>query len=106
MRHKQIAARLRLALEQEAARHELSAGAWPQIERQAPLKIVAPGRDGPCSALPAAGHGALPVARGFQSRSRPSASRGSACHRWPHLPEPGNHEVVTGYGACGFTASA
>ena len=34
MRHEQITARLRLALEQEAARHELSAGAWPQIERR------------------------------------------------------------------------
>ena len=32
MEHDQIAARLRLALEREAARHELSPGAWPQIE--------------------------------------------------------------------------
>jgi streptogramin lyase len=34
MEHEQIAARLRLALERAAARHELSAGAWPQIERR------------------------------------------------------------------------
>ena len=32
MEHDQIAGRLRLALEREAARHELSPGAWPQIE--------------------------------------------------------------------------
>ena len=32
MEHEQIAARLRLALEHEAARHELSAGAWPQLQ--------------------------------------------------------------------------
>lgn len=34
MEHDQIAARLRLALDREAARHELSPGAWPQIERR------------------------------------------------------------------------
>ena len=34
MEHDQIAARLRLALEREAAKHELSPGAWPQIERR------------------------------------------------------------------------
>ncbi len=34
MEHDQIAARLRLALEREAARHEISPGAWPQIERR------------------------------------------------------------------------
>lgn len=34
MEHDQIAARLRLALEREATRHELSPGAWPQIERR------------------------------------------------------------------------
>jgi streptogramin lyase len=34
MEHDQIAARLRLALEREAAGHELSPGAWPQIERR------------------------------------------------------------------------
>lgn len=34
MEHDQIATRLRLALEREAARHELSPGAWPQIERR------------------------------------------------------------------------
>ncbi|HEX2322434.1 MAG TPA: hypothetical protein VHJ18_25925 [Streptosporangiaceae bacterium] len=32
MEQDQIAARLRLALEREAARHQLSPGAWPQIE--------------------------------------------------------------------------
>jgi streptogramin lyase len=32
MEHDQIAARLRLALEREAARHELAPGTWPQIE--------------------------------------------------------------------------
>jgi streptogramin lyase len=32
MEHDQIAARLRLALEREAAKHELSPGAWPRIE--------------------------------------------------------------------------
>jgi streptogramin lyase len=34
MEHDQIAARLRLALEREAAKHELSPDAWPQIERR------------------------------------------------------------------------
>jgi streptogramin lyase len=34
MEHDQIATRLRLALEREAARHEISPGAWPQIERR------------------------------------------------------------------------
>lgn len=34
MEHDQIAARLRLALERETAKHEMSAGAWLQIERR------------------------------------------------------------------------
>ena len=34
MEHDQIAASLRLALSREAARHEISAGAWSQIERR------------------------------------------------------------------------
>ncbi|HEY1344538.1 MAG TPA: hypothetical protein VGF54_06125 [Streptosporangiaceae bacterium] len=34
MEHDQIATRLRLALEREAARHELSPDGWPQIERR------------------------------------------------------------------------
>jgi DNA-binding beta-propeller fold protein YncE len=34
MEHDQIAASLRLALDREAARHEISAGAWSQIERR------------------------------------------------------------------------
>ena len=34
MEHDQITARLRLALEREAAKHEISPGAWPQIERR------------------------------------------------------------------------
>jgi streptogramin lyase len=34
MDHDQLAARLRLALEREAARHQVSPGAWPQIERR------------------------------------------------------------------------
>ena len=34
MEHGQTAARLRLALEREAAKHELSPGAWSQIERR------------------------------------------------------------------------
>ena len=34
MEHDQITARLRLALEREAAEHEISPGAWPQIERR------------------------------------------------------------------------
>ena len=34
MDHDQIAARLRLALEREAAKHQISPGAWPRIERR------------------------------------------------------------------------
>ena len=34
MEHDQIATLVRLALEREAAKHELSPGAWPQIEQQ------------------------------------------------------------------------
>jgi negative regulator of sigma E activity len=34
MEHDQIAARLRLALERETARHELSPDGWSQIERR------------------------------------------------------------------------
>ena len=34
MEHDQIAVRLRLALDREAARHDISPGAWPQIERR------------------------------------------------------------------------
>jgi streptogramin lyase len=34
MEHDQIATRLRLALEREAAKHQISPGAWPQIERR------------------------------------------------------------------------
>lgn len=34
MEHDQIAVRLRLALEREAAQHAISPGAWPQIERR------------------------------------------------------------------------
>jgi len=34
MDHDQIAARIRLALDREAARHQLSPGAWPRIERR------------------------------------------------------------------------
>lgn len=34
MEHDHFATRLRLALEREAARHEISPGAWPQIERR------------------------------------------------------------------------
>ena len=34
MEHNQIATRLRLALEREAAKHVISPGAWPQIERR------------------------------------------------------------------------
>jgi virginiamycin B lyase len=34
MEHDHIAARLRLALDREAARHEVSPGGWPQIERR------------------------------------------------------------------------
>jgi streptogramin lyase len=34
MEHDQIATRLRLALEREAAKHVISPGAWPQIERR------------------------------------------------------------------------
>jgi hypothetical protein len=34
MEHDQLAASLRLALEREAARHDISPGAWSQIERR------------------------------------------------------------------------
>jgi hypothetical protein len=75
MEHGQIAERLRLALEREAARHEVSPGAWSQIERR--LRRQTWRRAGivaVCVAVAAAGAAAAPYLR--HTISGPVASPG------------------------------
>jgi streptogramin lyase len=101
MRHEQIAARLRLALEQEAARHELSAGAWPQIERRLrrqPWRRA--GIAAVCSALLAAAVTAAPylwhaVSSPAPGHPHPAAQLVIAGRT---RLSPGITKVVTGYG--------
>lgn len=101
MRHEQIAARLRLALEQEAARHELSADAWPQIERRLrrqPWRRA--GIAAVCSALLAAAVTAAPylwhaVSSPAPGHPHPAAQLVIAGRT---RLSPGITKVVTGYG--------
>ena len=61
MEHDQIAARLRLALDRETARHELSPGAWPQIERRLSRRVWRrAGIAAACVAVIAAGSAVVP----------------------------------------------
>jgi streptogramin lyase len=101
MEHEQITARLRPALEREAARHELSAGAWPRIERRLrrePWRRA--GIAAACIAVLAAAATAAPYL--WHAVSSPSAG-----HRQPAAQlviagrtrlSPGVTKVVTGYG--------
>jgi DNA-binding beta-propeller fold protein YncE len=87
MEHGQIAARLRLALEREAAKHEVSPGAWSQIERR--LRRQTWRRAGivaVCAAVAAAGAATAPYLR--HAISGPVASH-------PH-PRPAPQLVIVG----------
>jgi hypothetical protein len=108
MEHDQIAARLRLALQRETAKHEISAGAWPQIERR--LRRRAWRRSGiaaACVAATAAAAMAAPylwhaVSGPDASRPRPRPTPPLAVVSRTHLSHGGTFPAA-GYGAIWVT---
>jgi streptogramin lyase len=107
MEHDQIAARLRLALEREAAGHELSPGAWPQIERR--LRRQTWRRSGiaaVCAAVIAAAAIAAPYLwhafAGPASHPRPRPAPPLAVVSRTHLSHGGTFPAA-GYGAIWVT---
>jgi streptogramin lyase len=108
MEHDQIVTRVRLALEREAAKHEISPGAWPQIERR--LRRRAWPRTGiavVCAAVIAAAAMAAPylwhaVSGPASGHPRPKPAPPLAVVSRTHLSHGGSFPAA-GYGAIWVT---